>query len=97
MASVKELKKDIDCLIFEVISDSFIYNGLHPDKKDDEVTGIISDAVILRNNLIQRVNNPAKSDDYKIVRAHFRQVKKDLYTGVDKLCRRLSALPEKKK
>lgn len=96
MASVKELKKDIDSLIFEVISDSFTYGGLHPDNKHDEVTGIIMDAVSLRNDLIRRVNDPVKSDDYKIVRAHFQQVKKDLFVGVDKLCKQLSALPEKK-
>ncbi len=96
MANVRELKKDIDYLIFEIISDSFTYGGLHPGEKDDAISGIISDAVNLRNDLIHRVNNPVKNGDHKSVRTHFQTVKKDLFTGIDKLCRRLSALSEKK-
>ena len=38
MASVRELKKDIDYLIFEVISDCFVYSGIHPDNKSDELS-----------------------------------------------------------
>ncbi len=94
MANVKRLKKDIDCLIFEVISDCFTFGSLHPDEKEDEVTGIISEAVSLRNDLIHRVNNPVKEDP-KAVRVHFLTVKKDLYLGVDDLCKRLSALAAK--
>lgn len=97
MASIKRLKKDVDYIIFEVISDCFSFGGLHPDEKAEEVTAILSDAVNLRNDLIRRINNPEKSEDPKAVRAHFQKVEKDLYTGVDKLCVRLSALPGAKK
>ncbi len=97
MASVRELKKDIDNLIFELISDCFVFGGLHPENKAEEVSGIISDAVGLRNDLISRVNNPVRNDDPKATRAHFQLVKKDLFTGVDKLFERLSALSQKKK
>lgn len=95
MASIRQLKKDIDLLIFEVISDCFTFGALHPDDREEEVTAIISDAVTLRNELIRRVNNPEKNDDPKAARTHFRLVAKDLYVGVDKLCGRLSALPPK--
>ena len=43
MASVRELKKDIDYLIFEVISDCFVYSNVHPENKTDELTALISD------------------------------------------------------
>ncbi len=94
MANVKRLKKDIDCLIFEVISDCFTFGSVHPDQNEDDVTGIISEAVSLRNDLIHRVNNPVREDP-KAVRAHFQNVKKDLYLGIDDLCKRLSALASK--
>ena len=97
MPSIRKLKKDIDYLIFEVISDCFTFGTLHPDDKADEVSGIISDAVSLRNDLIRRVNNPEKTDDPKSLRSHFHLVEKDLFVGVDKLCGRLSALHGKKK
>ena len=96
MASVRELKKDIDYLIFEVISDCFVYSNLHPDNKTDELTTLISDAVEFRNDLIARVNNPDGKANPKIVKAYYKTVSKDLLEGVDKFFERLSGLSSKK-
>ena len=79
MASVRELKKSIDSLIFELISDCFVYSGLHPDSKSDEVLVLISDAVNLRNDLIARVNNPDGKDNSKILKAYFKKVENHLH------------------
>jgi hypothetical protein len=97
MPSIKKLKKSIDCIIFEVISDCFTFGTIHPDEKEEEVSGIIADAVMLRNDLIKRVNNPEKTDDPKSLRTHFQHIEKDLFVGTDKLCGRLSALHGKEK
>ena len=97
MASVRELKKDIDFLFFEVISDCLVYSNIHPDNKSDELSTLISDAAEFRNDLIARVNNPDGKDNPKIVKAYYKTVEKDLLTGVDKLFERLSALSSKKK
>jgi hypothetical protein len=94
MASIRELKKDIDYLVFEVISDCFVYAGLHPDNKTSDVSGIVNDAVSLRNDLIARVNNPAAKEP-KLVRQHFKAVQNDLIAGVDKLFDQLSSLTKK--
>jgi hypothetical protein len=83
-------------MIFEVISDCFVFSGVYPDKKSDEVTAIISDAVKLRNDLVARINNPDGKDNPKIVKAYYKSVEKDLISGVDKLFTRLSALTKKK-
>ena len=96
MASVRELKKDIDYLVFEVISDCFVFSNLHPDNKSDELSTIISDAVVFRNDLIARVNNPDGKDNPKIIKAYYKTLEKDLMTGVDKLFTRLSKLSKKK-
>jgi hypothetical protein len=96
MASVRELKKDIDYLVFEVISDCFVFQGVHPDHKREELSEIISDAVNLRNDLIARVNNPDGKDNPKIVRSYYKTISKDLLTGVDSLFTRLSKLTTKK-
>jgi hypothetical protein len=92
MASVRRLKKDIDYLIFEVISDCFVYSNLHPENKPDELSSLISEAVELRNDLIARVNNPDGKDNPKIVKAYYKSVEKDLLKGVDKLFGQLSAI-----
>lgn len=97
MASIRELKKDIDYLVFEVISDCFVYAGLHPDNKTDDVSGIISDAVNLRNDLIKRVNNPDGKGDPKTIKTHYQAIKSDLISGVDKLFDQLSLVSKKKK
>jgi hypothetical protein len=96
MASVRELKKDIDYLVFEVISDCFVFSNVHPDNKPDELSAIISDAVNFRNDLIARVNNPDGKDNPKILKAYYKTLEKDLMTGVDKLFTRLSDLSTKK-
>ena len=96
MASVRQLKKDIDNQLFEIISDCLLFGGLHPDKKSDEISNIIEEAIILRNDLIARTNHPDGKDDSKIVKAHYRLIVSDLNSGVDKLCYSLSALSSKK-
>ena len=97
MASIRTLKKDIDYLVFEVVSDCMVYSNLHPDNESDEVSVLISDAVEFRNDLIARVNNPDGKDNPKIVKSYYKTVEKDLITGVDKLFERLSNLSAKKK
>ncbi len=96
MASLRNLKKDIDYLVFEVLSDCFIFSSIHPDNKSDELSAIISDSVAFRNDLIARVNNPDGKDNPKILKSYYKTVEKDLVTGVDKLFDRLSSLSKKK-
>jgi len=96
MASVRELKKDIDYLVFEVISDCFVFSGVNPDNKSEELSVLISDAVNFRNDLIARVNNPDGKDNPKIIKAYYKSIEKDLLVGVDNLFNRLSALTVKK-
>jgi hypothetical protein len=97
MANLRDLKKDIDDLIFEVISDCFTYSEIHSEESQEELSAIISDAAELRNDLIDRVNNPDGKDNPKIVKAYYKTVRKDLLEGVDKLFDRLSDLSSKKK
>ena len=96
MASVRELKKDIDYLVFEVISDCLLYSDVNPAENEDAVTTIIQDAVSFRNDLIARVNNPDGKDNTKIVKAYYKSVEKDLLIGVDMLFDRLSAVSANK-
>ncbi|HKK40827.1 MAG TPA: hypothetical protein VJ963_00365 [Bacteroidales bacterium] len=92
MASIRDLKKDIDYLLYEVIADCFAYSEVHPDKNTDEVAKIITDAVELRNDLIARVNNPDGKDNHKIIRAYYKAVQNELLSGTDELFNRLSSL-----
>jgi hypothetical protein len=96
MASKKELKKDIDYLIFEVIADCFAYKEIMHDNNIDKIAEIINDAVGLRNDLIARINNPEGKDNQRIIKTYFQSVRKDLFEKVDELFSRLSALASAK-
>jgi hypothetical protein len=97
MGNIRILKKDIDRQVFEIISDCFVFTGLHPDNKTDKVAAIIEDAVSLRNDLVSRTNSTIEKNNPKSVKAHFRAIKADLAEGTDKLCRRLSDISTKQK
>ena len=92
MASIRELKKDIEYLTFEVIADCFAYMEVHQEAKGDEVIAIINDAVDLRNDLITRINNPESKESPKAVKAHYSAIRRDLFIGIDSCFSRLSAL-----
>jgi hypothetical protein len=97
MANIRSLKKQIDSQIYSVISDCFTFSTLYPEDKPEEVSGIISDAVNLRNELINRVNNTVKETDPKGIKVHYQMVNRELDAGVDKLCERLSSVSKKRK
>lgn len=92
MASVRNIKKNIDCLIMKVIADCFSFGSDYPDKNPEKVTEIISEAVALRNDLIRRVNNPEKSDNPRDVKNHFNLLKKDLCLKIEQLLGQLNDL-----
>ena len=97
MANIRTLKKAIDFQVYEVISDCFTWTELNQGKKSEIVEGIISDAVNLRNELINRINNADLSADPKGVKAHYQLIGKDLISGIDSLFGRLSSVSTKKK
>ena len=97
MSSVRDLKKEIDNQVFAVISDCFAYSEMHPGVKEDIISGIINEAVSLRNELINRINHLDHKADSKQVKVYFQAVKKDLLEGTDKLFSQLSSVSTKKK
>ena len=88
MANLRTIKKDIDFLIEEVISDCYLFLNFHPNKKAKEVEAILLEAVNLRNDLYDRVNTPPKDK----VKQHYVQISKDLLEGADKLFGKVSEL-----
>ncbi len=97
MANIRRLKKDIDSQIYGVISDCFTFSTLYPEDKPEEVTGIISDAVNFRNELMHKVNNPSREAGPKGIKVHYQMVNKELIAGADKLFERLSSVSKKRK
>ena len=91
MASVRMIKKDIDYLVEEVLSDCYLTIYFHPKKKE-EILAVMQEAVDLRNGLFQKVNHPAEKHNKSLVKKHYAQIRRDMFSGVDSLFGKLSGL-----
>jgi len=92
MASIKRLKKDIDCLTFAVVDDCL--NVLGYGKNMDDISGIVQQIIDSRNDLRARVNAGRKTakNERKV---YYQAVCKDLLTTVDGAFKQLSDLVKK--
>ena len=95
MASRKKLKKEINNLCYEVVSDCFTYNLVHENANRDKVMKIITGASELRNELITRVGHPEEPGDSKKLKKHYSKIREDLRKGMDQAFKKLSALSQK--
>ena len=91
------LKKEIDTCVYEVISDCLTYSALNPEKNQDDVSSLISEAVMLRNNLFRKINAPLSGENDVKMKKHFQEIRKEFTDGIDDLFGRLSSLSKKKK
>ena len=96
MANKREIKKDVDFLVGEVISDCYTYLLINGEKNRDNVIEIIGSIVEKRNDLINRVNNQDKGFDTKQVKSHYKAINADLLAAIDESFSKLSKLSAKK-
>ena len=91
MASIRGIKNEIDYLVSEVISDGYMALYFNVEKRD-AIVSVIEEAVAMRNNLYEKVNNPADKQNKSLVRKHYAQIRRDMISGTDDLFRKLSAI-----
>jgi len=92
MANKRDLKKDIDYLVYEVVSDCFTVMTVKSDEKADKITEVVSDAVKLRNDLFARVNHPDGKKNPGMVKSYYTSIRLDLIKGIDSLFERISEI-----
>ncbi|MBN1183575.1 MAG: hypothetical protein JXB49_14895 [Bacteroidales bacterium] len=83
MASVRDIKRDINVITHELINECYAYKHFHP-KSTDKINKKIAEILKKRNELIHRVNNPDDDSDSKQIRKHFNKIAADL-EGIIKL------------
>ena len=96
MASIRWLKKEINRLTFEVVSDCFTCLELHPEKNRKELQKIISDTIVLRNEMISRINQPGDKDNTGFSKQSARGIITEFYKGIDQSLEQLSKLTKGK-
>ncbi len=92
MASLRNLKKEINDLCYEVVSDCFTYILVHEEKNTKAAMKIITDTIRLRNDLIGRLKMPADAKTSTDMKKHCLKVRKDMISGMDKSLKKLSTL-----
>lgn len=83
MASVRQLKKDIEALTTQVVSYCFEYMEVYRQADREPVVGILKSAIETRNHLIARANHPDGKDNPKLVKAHYKAIVNDLLAKTD--------------
>jgi len=78
MASVRELKKDINFLASELVTEAYVKQLLKEDVNNDKVAQVMVDAIEFRNELVRRANHPDAKDNPKMVKAFYKKLRKDM-------------------
>lgn len=82
MASKRLLKKQINNLTYQLVSECFTYRHFHPDRNPG-INEIINDVVKSRNDLVARINQaPSGKEELK---PHFRGIHEDMKTMINHL------------
>ena len=96
MAKLRNLKKDINYLSYDIISECFTYNYFFPEKNDDKIKGIINETVKMRNEFISRVNHVDGKDNKKLTKQYFKKLHGDLFNKAENLVGQINNLNTEK-
>jgi len=88
MGSVKNLKKDINFVLGDIIEAVYIYEMTTSGKPSDKTNAIIDEAIASFDGLIAKVN--AKKVENK--KAHFKQINVELEQTANQLVEKINAL-----
>ncbi|MEE9350112.1 MAG: hypothetical protein V3U80_08700 [Flavobacteriaceae bacterium] len=87
MASIRNLKKDLNYIFSDIIEECYVWQLENSDNKD-KAEPIIDGAIASFDNLIGRIND--KKVDGK--KAHYKGIMTDLESNVNDLMSQVSAL-----
>ena len=88
MANIKNLKKDINYVLGDIIEAVYLYEMTTTGKPSAETDALIDEAIAAFDGLIAKVN--AKNVENK--KAHFSQINKDLEETANQLVAKINAL-----
>jgi hypothetical protein len=91
MASIRDLKKDIDLLMSLVLNDCFYILEYNPKVDSNAVMEIAGDVVKKHREFRIRTNHPDGKDDPKLVKKYYNDLAADVLTAADEAFEALSA------
>ncbi len=91
MASVKDLKKDIDLLMSLVLNDCFYVLEYNSKVNSEAILKIATDVIQMHRELRLQVNHPDGKDNPKLVKKYYKEVINEMLKYADESLERLSA------
>lgn len=91
MASKRNLKRDIEYLIADLIYDCYACMEEHPEKSSSDYEEIIDSVFTVKDTLLDRINHYDTQKHGKS-RPYFLEIKKDLITSVTEAYEKLNRL-----
>lgn len=95
MANLRQLKKEIDYILEEVVFDCDMAMCFQPSK-EKEIFEVMQEAVAVRNNLYAKAMNPAEPHNRSLVRKHYAALRAEMNDAFGVLFEKLSAINGKK-
>lgn len=89
MANVRDLKKDINFVLGDIIEAVYLWEYENTDKDTKQSEAIIDDAISTFDELIAKVN----ANDVENKKAHFKEIRLELETKGRELIDRVNKLP----
>lgn len=89
MANLRDLKKEIDYRLEEIVFDCDMAICFQPSK-EKEIFELMQQAVEVRNGLYTKANNPAEPHNRSLVRRHYAALRREIAESFEKLFARLS-------
>ncbi len=96
MANLRNLKKEIDYILEELVFDCDMAMYFQP-ANEAAIFDVMQQAVALRNDLFAKVSNPTEPKNPSLVRKHYRALYQEIETEFGKLFEKLSAINAPKK
>lgn len=91
MANLRNLKKEIDYRLEEVVFDCDMAMCFQPSK-EQEIFAVMQEAVAVRNSLFAKAMNPTEPHNASLVRKHYAALRAEMIAAFDALFDKLSKI-----
>lgn len=85
MASKKQLKKDIDKVVYEIVADCYSYMDLYPKENHQPVEDLAYKALDLQDDILTKINMHQGRDNPKETKEYFNSIKKEFMEEAEKI------------
>ncbi len=92
MATVRELKKDINFLTSEILSQCFVKVSLLENLKEEDVQPIMVETLKMRHELISKVNHRSGRHSKQLIKNYFADVRRNLLEQTTELLNKIEAV-----